>query len=159
QARRDAKKKAAEQELEKQKMLDEAARQAALAKENANNGTPESEDTGGAERKGGHNKRRGRAAATPPVDTDPLGLTLLAKDPLAEAARLVALLSAHAGAYVETHVLAFDVAMKRGKYMLAARAVIRGRALEPHNPELLLRTIQLYHMAQATARATPPPSP
>lgn len=30
----------------------------------------------------------------------------------------------------------------------------RGRALEPTNPELLLRTIQLYHMAQAP----PPPS-
>ncbi|CAN0274297.1 unnamed protein product, partial [Ectocarpus fasciculatus] len=59
-----------------------------------------------------------------PVDPDPLGLTLLEKDSLPEVARLVALLSAHAGAYVETHLLAFEVAMKRGKYLLAARAVI-----------------------------------
>lgn len=36
---------------------------------------------------------------------------------------------------------------------------IRGRALEPHNPELLLRTIQLYHTAAATAQATPPSGP
>ncbi|CBN77876.1 acetyltransferase 1-like [Ectocarpus siliculosus] len=153
-ARRDAKKKAAEQELEKQQMLDEAARQSALAKETANGSSKTDDGGGGGEKKGGHNKRRGRAAAAPPVDPDPLGLTLLEKDPLPEAARLVALLSAHAGAYVETHLLAFDVAMRRGKYLLAARAVIRGRALEPRNPELLLRTIQLYHEAQAT-----PPSP
>eukprot|EP00903_Cladosiphon_okamuranus_P008678 g8317.t1 len=164
-ARKDAKKKAAEQELEKKKMLDEAARQTALSKEAAN-GESKTDD---GDKKGGHNKRRGRSAA-PPVDTDPLGLTLLEKDPLPEAARLVALLSAHAGAHVETHLLAFDVAMKRGKYMLAARAVIRGRALEPNNPELLLRTIQLYHAAQAppsgqpadaagAAGAPAPPSP
>eukprot|EP00752_Nemacystus_decipiens_P006712 g6035.t1 len=149
-ARKDAKKKAAEQELAKKKMLDEAARQTALAKETAN-GESKADD---GDKKGGHNKRRGRSAA-PPVDTDPLGLTLLEKEPLPEAARLVALLSAHAGAYVETHLLAFDVAMKRGKYMLAARAVIRGRALEPNNPELLLRTIQLYHMAQGTPSGQP----
>ncbi|CAN0199746.1 unnamed protein product [Ectocarpus fasciculatus] len=153
-ARRDAKKKAAEQELEKQRMLDEAARQSALARETSNGASKTDDAGGGGEKKGGHNKRRGRAAAAPPVDPDPLGLTLLEKDPLPEAARLVALLSAHAGAYVETHLLAFDVAMKRGKYLLAARAVIRGRALEPRNPKLLLCTIQLYHEAHAT-----PPSP
>lgn len=37
---------------------------------------------------------------------------------------------------------------------LTHRNSTRGRALEPRNPELLLRTIQLYHEAQAT-----PPSP
>lgn len=100
--------------------MTQAARQTALAEDTAN-GESKTDD---GEKKGGHNKRRGRSAA-PPVDTDPLGLTLLEKDPLPEAARLVALLSAHAGAYVETHLLAFDVAMKRGKYMLAARAVTR----------------------------------
>lgn len=31
----------------------------------------------------------------------------------------------------------------------------RGRALEPNNPELLLRTIQLYHMAQAPPSGQP----
>lgn len=100
----------------------QAARQAALAKEAANGDSKGGEET---EKKGAHNKRRGRAAAAPPVDNDPLGLTLLEKDPLPEAARLVALLTAHAGAHVETHLLAFDVAVKRGKYLLAARAVVR----------------------------------
>ena len=37
----------------------------------------------------------------------------------------MALLSAHAGAFMETHLMAFDVAVKRGKFLLAARAVIR----------------------------------
>lgn len=36
---------------------------------------------------------------------------------------------------------------------------IRGRALEPRNPELLLRTIQLYHMAQAAPPAASPAQP
>lgn len=52
-------------------------------------------------------------------------MTLLEKDPLVEAAHLVALLSTHAGAFMETHLMAFDVAVKRGKFLLAARAVIR----------------------------------
>ncbi|CAN0300317.1 unnamed protein product, partial [Laminaria digitata] len=104
-----------------------AARQAALAKETANGGASKTDDAAeDKEKKGGHNKRRGRAtAAATPVDEDPLGLTLLEKDPLAEAARLVALLSAHAGAFMETHLMAFDVAVKRGKFLLAARAAIR----------------------------------
>lgn len=42
-----------------------------------------------------------------------------------EAARLVALLTEHAGAFVETHLLAFDVAVKRGKLLMATRAVVR----------------------------------
>lgn len=95
-----------------------------MAKENANGASKNSDGATG-EKKGAHNKRRGKGTAAPPVDEDPLGLTLLEKDPLPEAARLVALLSAHAGAHVETHLLAFDVAVKRGKYLLAARAVVR----------------------------------
>lgn len=94
----------------------------AAARANAN-GASKTADAG--DKKGGNNKRRGRGAAAPPVDEDPLGLTLLEKDPLPEAARLVGILSAHAGMHVETHLLAFDVAVKRGKFLLAARAVIR----------------------------------
>ena len=102
----------------------QAARQASLVKENANGVSKNSDGAG--DKKGAHNKRRGRGGtAPPPVDEDPLGLTLLEKDPLPEAARFVALLSAHAAAHVETHLLAFDVAVKRGKFLLAARAVIR----------------------------------
>lgn len=59
------------------------------------------------------------------MDEDPLGLKLLEKDPLAESARLVALLTAHAGKFVETHLMAFDTAMRRGRFLMAARAVIR----------------------------------
>lgn len=80
------------------------------------------------------------------MDEDPLGLTLLEKDPLPEAARLVALLSAHAGAHVETHLLAFDVAVKRGKYLLAARAVVRCGGIAGVFPYLLvLHRDQVVH--------------
>lgn len=128
----------------------QAAHQAALAKENANGGASKTDDAD-KDKKGGHNKRRGRAAATPPVDNDPLGLTLLEKDPLPEAARLVALLSAHAGAFVETHLLAFDVAMKRGKYMLAARAVVRCVWMECVRYDVMCDPCQFFLVASSQA--------
>lgn len=50
--------------------------------------------------------------------------------------------------------------------LLPSPCATRGRALEPQNPELLLRTIQLYHTAAAAttvaaagATATPPSGP
>lgn len=104
----------------------QAKRQA--AQKGTSNGSAATASSAGEKRGGGGgggtNRRRGRGS-TPPVDEDPQGLTLLAKDPLPEAAKLVAILTAHAGAFVETHVLAFDVALKRGKFLMAARAVTR----------------------------------
>ena len=58
-------------------------------------------------------------------DEDPLGLKVAALSPLAEAVRLARALEKYASSSVETHALAFDVAMVRARPLLALRALRR----------------------------------
>lgn len=51
------------------------------------------------------------------------------QDPLVEAARLASVLVRYAGKYLETQVLAYDVAMTRKKPLLALQALVRGKRL------------------------------
>ncbi len=62
-----------------------------------------------------------------PVDPDPEGLLLAKKDPLTEAAIMVSILSLHAPSSLETWLLGFDVALRRQKWLMALRAIFRGR--------------------------------
>ena len=59
------------------------------------------------------------------ADEDPKGEKLAALEPLKEATRLSKALEKYAAASVETHALAFDVSMVRGKPLLALRALRR----------------------------------
>ncbi|CAN0384063.1 unnamed protein product, partial [Discosporangium mesarthrocarpum] len=62
--------------------------------------------------------------------------------------------------FTETHLLAFDVALQRGKLLMALRALVRGLKLEPNNPELRLRAVLLYKKAEEQATlSTPAVSP
>ncbi|KAH8095846.1 hypothetical protein JL720_3178 [Aureococcus anophagefferens] len=56
-------------------------------------------------------------------DDDPDGAKLAAKAPLDEALRLSEALRDHAAGYAETHELAFDVALRRQKPLMALRAL------------------------------------
>ena len=64
-----------------------------------------------------------------PIDDDPDGAKLLASErgPLAEAADLVKKLEEYAESWPDTHALAFDVALRRDKPLLALRALRRLR--------------------------------
>ena len=57
---------------------------------------------------------------------------------------MVATLGQHARKCLATHVLAYDVAKRRGKVLLALQALVRGRALRPNDPELVLRTVDFF---------------
>ena len=76
-----------------------------------------------------------------PVDDDPDGAKLAEKDPLEEAKRVMVSMTQHAAKVVETHTLAYDVATKRGKPLLALQALIRAHALRPFHPEVFCRTV------------------
>jgi len=76
-----------------------------------------------------------------PVEDDPDGVKLAEKDPLEEAKRVLVSMTQHAGKVVETHTLAYDVATKRGKPLLALQALIRAHALRPSHPEVFCRTV------------------
>jgi len=76
-----------------------------------------------------------------PVDDDPLGEKLAAKDPLTECSRYISVLQRHAPKAISTHILAFDIAMKKGKILQALQALVRGSHLQHDHAELLLRTV------------------
>eukprot|EP00633_Aureoumbra_lagunensis_P006032 CAMPEP_0197317194 /NCGR_PEP_ID=MMETSP0891-20130614/45948_1 /TAXON_ID=44058 ORGANISM="Aureoumbra lagunensis, Strain CCMP1510" /NCGR_SAMPLE_ID=MMETSP0891 /ASSEMBLY_ACC=CAM_ASM_000534 /LENGTH=852 /DNA_ID=CAMNT_0042807053 /DNA_START=492 /DNA_END=3050 /DNA_ORIENTATION=- len=66
-------------------------------------------------------------------DDDPQGVQLLAtaRDPLIEANDLVTKLNQHAAACPRTHALAFDLALRRRKPLLALRALQRLKKIQP----------------------------
>eukprot|EP00899_Mesostigma_viride_P025222 jgi/Mesvir1/5885/Mv00657-RA.1 len=110
------------EEARKQKEAEEAAREEAAAKAAAAAGKSD-----------GKKKGPAKPAA---VDPDPDGDTAMrTSDPLGEATKLLALLQAHAGGALETHQLAFQVAHRRGKRLLALQAVKRMLALDAAHPD------------------------
>ncbi|EGB11418.1 hypothetical protein AURANDRAFT_36410 [Aureococcus anophagefferens] len=92
-------------------------------------------------------------------DDDPDGAKLAAKAPLDEALRLSEALRDHAAGYAETHELAFDVALRRQKPLMALRAL---RKLEKtagaDAPALLVRLAALAKALAAGALGAPPPA-
>eukprot|EP01127_Copromyxa_protea_P006915 TRINITY_DN16851_c0_g1_i1.p1 TRINITY_DN16851_c0_g1~~TRINITY_DN16851_c0_g1_i1.p1 ORF type:complete len:867 (-),score=274.10 TRINITY_DN16851_c0_g1_i1:22-2601(-) len=54
-----------------------------------------------------------------------------------------------------SHLLAFEVAFRRGKFLQALRAVNKARALEPENAEVHYATVRLFHAIEnATLNAS-----
>jgi peptide alpha-N-acetyltransferase len=91
------------------------------------------------------NKPKGGAAggAGKPsfVEQDPLGKELLGKDPTDEARKYSALLAQHAPSRLQSWLLSYDVSIRRGKALLALRALLHARSLDPGSGEVLYRTV------------------
>ncbi|TDH66917.1 hypothetical protein CCR75_001905 [Bremia lactucae] len=66
-----------------------------------------------------------KATATPVKDDDPFGLKLVAKPPLEEAWRFVSLLQRYAFDDAKTHLAAFDIALRKKKYLLCLQALLK----------------------------------
>lgn len=66
-----------------------------------------------------------------------------------EAARLTSVLVRYAGKHLETHVVAYDVAMNRNKPLLALQALSRGKRLAAGAhilpPDLSYRIAHFFH--------------
>ncbi|GBG90818.1 hypothetical protein CBR_g51323 [Chara braunii] len=98
---------------------------------------------GGGAKKGGG----GASQGAKPVDTDPDGEKLLqVPDLLAEASKYLRLLQDHADSSFETHLLAYEVAVRKRKLLLALRGIKKMRRIQPHNPDGHRCLIGFFHL-------------
>ena len=152
--RKKAKTKARKLELRKEKAAAERAereaerkKQLEAAQKLADKEEEEAESADGA----GGKKRPARRRRDIPVDMDPDGAKLLedaSKDPLGAAHALLKTVRRFAPGNLQTHLDAFDVEVRRGKYLQAMRALVAAAelchretrpALGAMHPELLAR--------------------
>ncbi|CAN6442127.1 unnamed protein product [Victoria cruziana] len=81
-----------------------------------------------------------------PVDLDPHGEKLLqVEDPLAEATKYLKLLQKNSSASTETHVLSFELNMRKHKILLAFQAVKQLLKLDPDSPDTHRCLILFFH--------------
>ena len=124
----------------KEKKEAEAAAEAAqkLAQKEAAKAAAEAAKEGG--------KPTRRAGQPREVDQDPHGAKLLeCKDPVAEAVKIVRILEQHAMKNFETHILAFEVHLRRKKFLLALRAMLRAIRMDATHPETHKAVVAFFH--------------
>ncbi|GAV89376.1 NARP1 domain-containing protein/TPR_11 domain-containing protein [Cephalotus follicularis] len=81
-----------------------------------------------------------------PVDPDPHGEKLLqVEDPLAEATKYLKLLQQNSPDSLETHLLSFEVNMRKHKILLAFQAVKQSLRLDAENPDSHRCLIRFFH--------------
>ncbi|KAH6756597.1 tetratricopeptide repeat protein [Perilla frutescens var. hirtella] len=81
-----------------------------------------------------------------PVDLDPHGEKLLqVEDPLVEATKYLKLLQKHSSDFLETHLLSFEVNMRKQKILLALQALKHLLRLDADNPDAHRCLIKFFH--------------
>ncbi|XP_023770332.1 N-terminal acetyltransferase A complex auxiliary subunit NAA15 [Lactuca sativa] len=96
------------------------------------------EAVGGVSRSGKRNVK--------PVDPDPHGEKLLqTEDPLMEAGKYLKLLQKHSSDSLETHLLSFEVNMRKQKILLALQALKQLQRLDAGNPDSHRCLIRFFH--------------
>ncbi|KAI3463358.1 hypothetical protein Pfo_020021 [Paulownia fortunei] len=81
-----------------------------------------------------------------PVDLDPHGEKLLqVEDPLVEATKYLNLLQKHSSDSLDTHLLSFEVNMRKQKVLLALKAVKHLLRLDADNPDTHRCLIKFFH--------------
>ncbi|KAM7480418.1 hypothetical protein LguiA_028631 [Lonicera macranthoides] len=121
---------------QKKKMRQKQRKAEARAKKEAEVKNEESSVTGS---KSG--KRNAKA-----VDPDPRGeKLLLVEDPLLEATKYLKLLQKHSPDFSETHLLSFEVNMRKQKILLALQSVKQLIRLDAENPDSHRCLIKFFH--------------
>ncbi|XP_024979709.1 N-terminal acetyltransferase A complex auxiliary subunit NAA15-like isoform X2 [Cynara cardunculus var. scolymus] len=88
------------------------------------------------------------------VDPDPNGEKLLqTEDPLMETGKYLKLLQKHSSDYLETHLLSFEVNMRKQKILLALQALKHLVQLDAENPDSHRCLIRFFH--KVASRSTP----
>ncbi|KAK3020555.1 hypothetical protein RJ639_047467 [Escallonia herrerae] len=81
-----------------------------------------------------------------PVDPDPHGEKLLqVEDPLLEATKYLKLLQKHSSDSLETHLLSFELNMRKDRILLAFQAVKQLQRLDAENPDSHRCLIRFFH--------------
>lgn len=126
---------------ERKKMRQKLRKAEAKAKKEAEDKAKEEEAAAAVPSKGG---KKG-SHTTRPVDTDPDGDKLMhVEDPLGESLKYLRLLQDHSADALETHLLAFEVYMRKNKKLLALQAVKKQLALDPSSPDVHCCLIRLF---------------
>ncbi|XP_010254211.1 PREDICTED: N-alpha-acetyltransferase 16, NatA auxiliary subunit-like isoform X1 [Nelumbo nucifera] len=94
----------------------------------------------------GNVSKFGKRQHVKPVDLDPNGEKLLqVEDPLLEATKYLKLLQNNSSDFLETHLLSFEVNMRRQKILLAFQAVKQLLRLDADNPDTHRCLIRFFH--------------
>ncbi|XP_022714903.1 N-terminal acetyltransferase A complex auxiliary subunit NAA15-like isoform X1 [Durio zibethinus] len=87
-----------------------------------------------------------------PVDPDPYGEKLLqTEDPLSEASKYLKLLQKNSPDSLETHLLSFEVNMRKQRILLAFKAVKQLLRLDAENPDSHRCLIKFFHKVSSMA--------
>ncbi|KAK9102131.1 hypothetical protein Sjap_019385 [Stephania japonica] len=90
--------------------------------------------------------KSGKRQHAKPVDPDPNGAKLLqVEDPLLEATKYLKLLQKNSSESLETHLLSFEVNMRKQKILLAFQAVKQLLRLDAENPDSHCCLIRFFH--------------
>ncbi|KAL4133438.1 hypothetical protein PRIC2_003755 [Phytophthora ramorum] len=81
-------------------------------------------------------KPKANAGPARPKDDDPLGEKLAEKPALEEAWRFVSILQQYASEDVKTHVAAFDIALRKKKFLLCLQALLKAQKVENVSAEV-----------------------
>ncbi|XP_043702732.1 N-terminal acetyltransferase A complex auxiliary subunit NAA15 isoform X2 [Telopea speciosissima] len=96
--------------------------------------------------------KSGKRQHVKPVDPDPNGEKLLqVEDPLSETTKYLKLLQKHSSESLETHLLSFEVNMRKQKILLAFQAVKQLLRLDADNPDSHRCLIRFFHKVGAMA--------
>ncbi|XP_042496121.1 N-terminal acetyltransferase A complex auxiliary subunit NAA15 isoform X1 [Macadamia integrifolia] len=96
--------------------------------------------------------KSGKRQHAKPVDPDPNGEKLLqVEDPLSETTKYLKLLQKHSSESLETHLLSFEVNMRKQKILLAFQAVKQLLRLDADNPDSHRCLIRFFHKVGSMA--------
>ncbi|MCO5555004.1 hypothetical protein L7F22_008543 [Adiantum nelumboides] len=127
---------------ERKKLRQKQRKEAARAKKEAEEKAKEEEPASLSASKGG---KKG-SQQPKPTDTDPDGDKLLqVEDPLGEATKYLKLLQDHSAELLETHMLAFEIYMRKNKFLLALQALKRQLNLGADSPEVHRSIIRFFN--------------
>lgn len=68
------------------------------------------------------------------------------EDPLNQAIRFLRPLQSLASERIETHLLAFEIYIRKDKLLLMLQSIKRAWLIDPHNPKLHSNLIRFYHI-------------
>ncbi|CAM0881720.1 unnamed protein product [Alopecurus aequalis] len=93
-----------------------------------------------------NSSKSGKKQQSKPVDSDPHGEKLVqVEDPLAEATKYLKLLQSNSSDSLETHILSFELNMRKQKVLLAFQAVKQLTKLDENNPDSHRCLIRFFH--------------
>ncbi|KAF6175252.1 hypothetical protein GIB67_030470 [Kingdonia uniflora] len=124
---------------QKKKMRQRQRKADARAKKEAEEKNEEESGGSGASKSGKRQPAR-------PADLDPHGAKLLqVEDPLLEATKYLKLLQTNSAESLETHLLSFEINMRKQKILLAFQAVKQLLRLDPDSPDSHSCVIRFFH--------------